>query len=478
MQQIIDCVTNEVMHILTGGYEVSESGSESIQTMSIEGKTISLLVPNIDVNLDETQILLKDLAKKNIIKAFFPKWGKTVGSKSNFDSNIKINYIDFNKVNNSSLLSADMLILFVNNDNIVRKISKIDKSNAYLSTIANALAQGKTLYLIPDNNFSLSDNQKYNLLKIGAKVCTITELKQSLISRVVRKVNTNKPNVNNTKVLFNNSSNKIRVDSSIDPDDCNTCTSHACISQCLPKVNTVLDAGADRIGATLGNDSIPFNVAKYIDHTLLKPDVKEDQVIKLCEEAKKYKFASVCVNPSHVALSSKLLKGTDVMVCTVIGFPLGATTSETKAFETSQAIRNGADEIDMVINVGALKSKDYALVEKDIRDVVTACNGTTLKVILETSLLNEEDKIKGCEISKRAGATFVKTSTGFGGGGATEVDIALMRRVVGPDMGVKASGAVRDQETAIKMLRAGATRIGASASIAISKGEKSKSSGY
>ncbi|RYX99621.1 deoxyribose-phosphate aldolase [bacterium] len=212
---------------------------------------------------------------------------------------------------------------------------------------------------------------------------------------------------------------------------------------------------------------MPLNLASFIDHTLLKPEATESQVIQLCEEAKKYNFASVCVNPGFVPLSAKLLAGSPVMVCTVIGFPLGATTSETKAFETRQAIAQGANEIDMVINVGALKSKDYAKVEEDIRAVVNACNGTTLKVILETALLTDDEKIKACELSVKAGANFVKTSTGFGPSGATEDDIALMRRVVGPDLGVKASGGIRDTDTTIRMLKAGATRVGASASVAI-----------
>jgi len=251
---------------------------------------------------------------------------------------------------------------------------------------------------------------------------------------------------------------------------CFNCTTHDCLTKCTSKIDNILKAGATTIGATLGNKNIPPNLASYIDHTLLKPEAPESKVIELCEEARKYKFASVCVNPSHVPLCAKLLNGTVVKVCTVIGFPLGATTTETKAFEAKQAIANGADEIDMVINVGALKSKDFAKVEEDIRAVKIACGKNTLKVILETALLTREEKIKACELSKKAGADFVKTSTGFVSGGATEEDIALMRAVVGPDMGVKASGAVRDTETAVKMINAGATRIGASASVSIVKG--------
>ncbi|WP_407691373.1 deoxyribose-phosphate aldolase [Robertmurraya mangrovi] len=213
------------------------------------------------------------------------------------------------------------------------------------------------------------------------------------------------------------------------------------------------------------------NIAGMIDHTLLKPEARKEQVELLCAEAKEYTFASVCVNPTWVRYASELLSGTEVKVCTVIGFPLGATTSETKAFETKNAIENGATEVDMVINIGALKDGNNDLVENDIRAVVEAAKGKALtKVIIETSLLTEEEKVRACELSVKAGADFVKTSTGFSTGGATYEDIALMRKTVGPDIGVKASGGVRSAEDAGKMIEAGATRIGASSGIAIVKG--------
>ncbi len=205
-------------------------------------------------------------------------------------------------------------------------------------------------------------------------------------------------------------------------------------------------------------------VARFIDHTLLKPDATREQIIRLCEEAKDYCFASVCVNPTNVSLASSFLKDTPVKVCTVIGFPLGANTSVTKAIETRDAIVNGASEVDMVINVGALKSGDHNQVTEDIEAVVDAARGKALvKVILETALLTDEEKVKGCLLAKLAGADFVKTSTGFGPGGATVEDIRLMRKAVGPEMGVKASGGIRDYESMLRMIQAGATRIGASA---------------
>lgn len=210
-----------------------------------------------------------------------------------------------------------------------------------------------------------------------------------------------------------------------------------------------------------------MNYSKYIDHTLLKPDCSDEQIKKLCEEAKNYDFASVCVNPGYIKLCASLLEGSGVDVCTVVGFPLGATSTESKVFETKQAIKDGATEIDMVINVSRLKEHDDDYVLNEIRAIRRACKGKTLKVIIETCLLNEEEKIRACKLSKKAKATFVKTSTGFSTGGATVADIKLMRKTVGKKMGVKASGGVRTAEDFLAMIKAGATRVGASAGIAI-----------
>ena len=215
--------------------------------------------------------------------------------------------------------------------------------------------------------------------------------------------------------------------------------------------------------------------ATYIDHTLLKAETKKDEILRLCEEARTYDFASVCVNPTWVKTAASALEGSLVKVCTVIGFPLGASTTETKAFETENAIQNGAHEIDMVINIGALRDGDDALVRNDIEAVVNAAKGKAMvKVIIETSLLTEQEKRKACELSVLAGADFVKTSTGFSTGGATEDDVKLMRAVVGPEMGVKASGGVRSFEDMKMMIDAGATRIGASSGVQIMQGLESK----
>lgn len=252
------------------------------------------------------------------------------------------------------------------------------------------------------------------------------------------------------------------------------CAAGVCVRTCFDRVGQVISAGAERLTSSLGGVPHDPSVAKLIDHTLLKPDATPDQIAQLCYEARTYGFASVCVNPGYVKLCADLLKGTDVKVCTVIGFPLGASAPDVKVFETETALRDGATEIDMVINIGALKGRDYTLVARDIAGVVklTHAAGALVKVIIETALLNEEEKVTACLLAKEAGADYVKTSTGFSGGGATVADITLMRRVVGPEMGVKASGGVRDYADAKSMVEAGATRIGASAGVKIVAGEK------
>lgn len=251
-------------------------------------------------------------------------------------------------------------------------------------------------------------------------------------------------------------------------DGCN-CTDGSCVAHCADKVGRVVSAGASRVTSRLGALPQDGDVARLIDHTLLKADATQDQIAQLCYEARTHHFASVCVNPAHVRLCAQLLKGSDVKVCTVIGFPLGATAPAVKAYETQQAIRDGATEIDMVINIGALKSRDYRAVHEDIAAVVRTAHAANalVKVIIETAFLTDEEKVIASQLSKAAGADFVKTSTGFGPGGATVEDVALMRRVVGPSIGVKASGGVRNYADTQAMIAAGATRIGASAGVRI-----------
>jgi deoxyribose-phosphate aldolase len=247
-------------------------------------------------------------------------------------------------------------------------------------------------------------------------------------------------------------------------------------------VKNIINNGAERIAAGIGvgNELVDKDIARMIDHTLLKPDATPEEIKKLCDEARTYNFASVCINPCYVEMCRDLLKGTPVKVCTVIGFPLGSTTTEIKRAEAEQALQNGAQEVDMVINVGMLKQGNYSYVFNDINQVVLSAkkHNALCKVIIETALLSDEEKIKACLISKEAKADFVKTSTGFSKGGATAGDVALMKYVVGSTIGVKASGGIRTTEDAKLMIESGADRIGASASVKIVGGNSKSSGGY
>ena len=253
------------------------------------------------------------------------------------------------------------------------------------------------------------------------------------------------------------------------PRPAGRCGCHAVLTDCCPdRLRGVLDAGATRLGVHAAGGA-PGGVAAMIDHTLLKPDATIRDIEKLCREAAEFHFATVCVNPTWVAAAARFLRGSGVGVCSVVGFPLGATTPDVKHYETRRAIFDGATEIDMVINIGALKSADLRTVECDIAGVVDPCreSGVGSKVIIEAALLTDEEKVTASALAKAAGADFVKTSTGFASGGATAADVALMRRVVGADMGVKAAGGVRDLEGLKAMVAAGATRVGASAGVKI-----------
>jgi deoxyribose-phosphate aldolase len=248
------------------------------------------------------------------------------------------------------------------------------------------------------------------------------------------------------------------------------CACHSVPGGCCPdRLGSMLGHGAARFGLQAGGSLYPREVARLIDHTLLKPEATRTQIETLCREAREHGFATVCVNPVWVRLCAELLRGSESRVCTVAGFPLGASLPEVKALEGARAVEDGATEVDMVMNVGALKSSDYRLVERDVEAVVAACHprGAVVKVIIEAALLDDDEKVRACVISRVAGADFVKTSTGFGPGGATAADVALMRRVVGPAMGVKAAGGVRDLKSARELIAAGADRIGASVGVKI-----------
>lgn len=259
-------------------------------------------------------------------------------------------------------------------------------------------------------------------------------------------------------------------------DGCCADCSGSCAACCSDKVRQTVEAGASRISYQGDGGKIPADLARYIDHTLLKPDATAADIDRYCAEAKKFGFAAVCVNPVWVKRAAESLRGSNVVVASVVGFPLGAQTTDIKVLEARRALRDGAKEIDMVMNVGALKSGDQPAVKQDIARVAEACHEAraVLKVILETGLLTDEEKVIASKLARAARADFVKTSTGFGPGGATPFDVALMREAVGPAMGVKASGGVRTREQAEAMIAAGATRIGASAGIAIVGGESEK----
>lgn len=261
-------------------------------------------------------------------------------------------------------------------------------------------------------------------------------------------------------------------------DRCSDCTG-GCAASCSDKVRTIVGEGAGRVSYVGDGGEVPAELSSYIDHTLLKPDATAADIDRLCDEAKRYGFAAVCFNPVWIRQAASNLRGSGVLVASVVGFPLGASATELKVMETRRALRDGAREIDMVLNVGALKQGDYDLVRDDIARVVDACRevGAACKVILETALLTDEEKVIASRLAREARADFVKTSTGFGPGGATAFDVALMRETVGPTMGVKASGGIKTTEDAEQMIAAGATRIGASAGIAIVSGRKSEN-GY
>jgi deoxyribose-phosphate aldolase len=287
-------------------------------------------------------------------------------------------------------------------------------------------------------------------------VSTMKNLDEATIERIIEQI------TRNVLILIQDEGQELPGNGS------STISAHNYVERVQPVVN----AGADRIASTLGVAPTDGRLAHMIDHTILKPEASQDEIAQLCYEARKFNFASVCVNPTNVKLCAELLESSGIPVCTVVGFPLGATPTDVKVFETQKAIRDGATEVDMVINVGALKSRDYELVERDIASIARVCHADNaiLKVIIEAALLTDEEKVVACQLAKVAGADFVKTSTGFGPGGATVEDVALMRRVVGPSMGVKAAGGIRTYEDAQKMIAAGASRLGASASVKIVQG--------
>jgi deoxyribose-phosphate aldolase len=438
---LIAQITKEVLAELGAS---AKSGSPAAAAGSAPAAAKSILV--IATGAQDVPAALSRIkgAGNHRIVLAVPKYGRSLLAGTDL-SGTTVHYLDMGKPEECHLLAgADLVVLPTLETPLLNKVAQFRTDSWPAKQIVNALAQGKPVFVPGKGTETWAAKAKTLGLKVGG-----------------------------WETLF------ALQGGSAGGGDCNSCqTQGHCATKCSDKVGSALTAGAARITGPHDQAGVAGGLAGYIDHTLLKAEATEAEILKLCAEARQFKFASVCVNPGWVKLCASQLRGSGVMVCTVVGFPLGATSTAAKVCETRKALEDGADEIDMVLNVGALKSAQYEVVEQDIRAIKQACGRHTLKVILETSLLKDDEKVKACELSKRAGADFVKTSTGFGSGGATVADIALMRRTVGPEMGVKASGAVRDTQTAEAMIAAGATRIGASASIAIATGTAAGKGNY
>ncbi len=439
----IEHITREVVKELMGEMMLQQGP----QSSAVPHKRMLILLNRSDLPLADILGELESWQQKASLNLMAPRWARSVwpSSRAALDavSFVSFDAADTVKSAKSLVSSHDRVVILGASRPLMQKLKAMNRQYLPSALAVEALQQNKPVMLL-DTHWDGIDTQK--LEAMGIRLGDLRELSRIFPlppTPVLPPTPAQQPAPQKGGPIISNE-----------------------------RIRQVMAMGAQRVGAALGDiHNVPQDIAGMIDHTLLKADSTEAQVRKLCAEAREYKFASVCVNPSNVPLAAELLKGCDVMVCTVVGFPLGATDSQTKADETRNAIAAGADEIDMVINVGALKSQNAAKVEADIRAVVQAARGKTVKVILETALLNDAEKVLACQLSEKAGAHFVKTSTGFGPSGATEADVSLMRRTVRPGMEVKASGGIRDQEKALKMIKAGATRIGASASIAIARGD-------
>jgi deoxyribose-phosphate aldolase len=418
-----------------------------ISKLETRRKKILVALFGSNQNINEISAYIRTLEKKGEIMVVFSPHGKYLLEE-------KFNYLkilekldDLKLIDFLNEIHAPNLTL-----NSASKLCELMGDNLALSFLVQGIIRKKKIVVAKNGLYCCIPPEKFPS-EISAKIKNIISCLERFGIKII--------DIEQASKITNSTCAQ-------DKGECIGC------GQCILKnpngVSNILHMGADRISSSLGCIG-GKKIARFIDHTLLKPDATPEAIKKLCAEAIKYNFASVCVNPTNVAQASELLRGSNVKVCTVVGFPLGATTTTTKVIETRDAIANGAEEIDMVINVGALKSGKDNLVLDDIKAVVDAAKGKAIvKVILETALLSKEEKVKACLLAKMAGADFVKTSTGFGPGGATVEDIKIMRATVGPEMGVKASGGIRNIETALAMIKAGATRIGASASVAIVKG--------
>lgn len=463
----IEQITREVVSEL-----MNELYLEKAKTSpAVPHKRILLLLNRSDIPIEVLTRKLGAWKDKASLSIIAPRWALSLWKRTHFEAQgLNLEVASFDRCSDAKAYidGCDRLAIIGCTKNLLQKLGRLDQKTLPTALAVEAMQRNKPVMLLDDGWDSYANESK-KMQSLGLNIGNFDDLERifPLPAQPVA------PQLISPQAPATTGGSSTTL-----PSNCNQCTLHGqCATLCTDRVTRLMEIGAERISTALGIHPVPANLASMIDHTLLKPEATEEQLKKLCAEAREYLFASVCVNPSNVALCAQELKGTPVMVCTVIGFPLGATDTASKADETRHAIDNGASEIDMVINVGALKSHKDDTVEADIRAVVQAAQGRTVKVILETGLLNDEEKVRACRLSEKAGAHFVKTSTGFGPGGATEQDIALMRRTVRPDMEVKASGGVRDQETALQMIQAGATRIGASASIAIVTGDKASGGG-
>lgn len=430
------------------------------QAQNVPHKRILIVLTRSDLPLQEIQQRLSPWQKKATLKIVAPQFAR--GLWGNALKEFDVEYVSFEsgKMAQSWVSGVDRVALLGCTRPLLQKICSLKREHLISGLVSVALERNKPVMCL-DDQWEQWGRFRDKLSALGVHCAELSD-----IARIFPIAPLPAPAPAAVSAPHSN-----RM--------CQSCDQQGhCVTVCSERMSSMLQAGVQRISTALGVIQPSRELASMIDHTLLKAEATEAQVRTLCQEARDNQFASVCINPSYVPLAAEMLKGSGVMVCTVIGFPLGATDTATKANETQEAIANGADEIDMVINVGALKSKNDRKVEADIRAVVEAAGGHTVKVILETALLNDEEKVRACKLSEKAGAHFVKTSTGFGPSGATAEDIALMRRSVRPDMEVKASGGIRDQEKALQMIQAGATRIGASASVAIVRGENAGAGKY
>jgi deoxyribose-phosphate aldolase len=446
----IERITEEVTRELLAELHLEQAAHSPL----VPYQRILFVFSRADIDLNPVAAKLSRWKDKAQLRLVAPKWAGSLWSGNPLtQAGLTLEHTSFEATAaqiKSLVDQADRIVLLGTNLSIVNKILRTQRDHLAAGVVVEGLARNKPVMVLDSD---LSSEHTRKLQALGLHLGKLDDIER----------------VFPLPPLPVTVTSKAPAPANLSPEQA--------VNHSIDRIRQLINAGAQRVATALGEHPVPSDLARMIDHTLLKAEATEEQVRKLCAEAREYTFASVCVNPSYVALAAQLLKGCPVMVCTVIGFPLGATDSKTKADETRNAIANGADEIDMVINVGALKSRNLKAVEADIRAVVQAAAGKTVKVILETSMLNDEEKVIGCQLSEKAGAHFVKTATGFGPGGATENDVALMRRTVRREMEVKASGSIRDTETAMKMVRAGATRIGASASIAIVTGKKDSSGG-